>query len=336
MTSSRIYSKITGTGRYLPPGIFTNDDWAKWVDTTDEWIFQRTGIKTRHIASQEETTAGMGIKAAKQALEMAGLLPKDIQMVIATTGTPDTLLPMCASLIQKELGVPVGCAAFDLQAACSGFIYALSVADQFIQSGQVKNVLVVSTEMLSRLIDWKDRNSCVLFGDGAGAVVVQASQEPGILVTKLCSDGANGDCLKLDNMQLIDHSNSVQNPLSVPLKGVNPYIQVQGRAVFKMAVQRLAELIKDFKELPLLEKEEIDWLVPHQANIRVIQAAADKLNFPMEKVICTVETHSNTSSASIPLALDVAVRDGRIQRGQNLVLEAFGAGITWGACFVKF
>lgn len=334
--SSKIYSKITGTGRYLPPNVFTNEDWGKWVDTTDEWIIDRTGIKTRHIASKDETTAGMGVKAAQQALEMAGLLPKDIQMVIATTGTADTLLPTCACLIQEQLGIPVGAAAFDLQAACSGFIYALSVADQFIKSGHVKNILVISTEMLSRLIDWKDRNTCVLFGDGAGAVVVQASKEPGILMTKICADGAQGNCLTLDNMQLVDHSNLIHNPLSKPLAGANPYIQLEGRAVFKMAVQRLAELVTHFKNEPSLKDEEIDWLVPHQANIRVIQAAAQKIQFPMDKVICTVQTHSNTSSASIPLALDVAVRDGRIQRGQNLVLEAFGAGITWGSCFVKF
>ncbi len=333
--SSRIYSKISGTGRFLPETIWTNEDLSKWVDTTDEWIFARTGIRTRHIASKDETASGMGVKAAKQALDMAGLLPQDIQMVIATTGTPDRLYPACACLIQKQLAIPVGRPAFDVQVACSGFVYALSIADQFIQTGHVKNVLIVSTEMLSRLIDWKDRNTCVLFGDGAGAVVLQASEEPGILATTICADGAQGDLLTVDNMQLGNYNESI-NMLNQPLDTLNPYIQLQGRSIFKNAVQRLAELVTDFKKNPLLENESIDWLVPHQANIRVIQATAQKLNLPMEQVICTIETHSNTSSASIPLALDVAVRDGRIRRGQNLLLEAFGAGLTWGSCFVKF
>lgn len=330
MKLARTYSRISGTGRYLPETIFTNADWAKWVDTTDEWIVDRTGIRTRHIASKDETASSMGVKAARQALEMAGLLPKDIEMVIATTGTPDTLYPACACLIQKQLEIPVGRPAFDVQAACSGFIYALTIADQFIQSGHVKNVLIVSTEMLSRLIDWTDRNTCVLFGDGAGAVVLEASKEPGILATTICADGAQGELLTVDNMQLANYRHSTSSHT------LNPYIQLQGRSVFKLAVQRLAELVTDFKKNPLLQGESIDWLVPHQANIRVIQATAQKLNLSMDQIICTVDTHSNTSSASIPLALDVAVRDGRILRGQNLLLEAFGAGLTWGSCFVKF
>jgi 3-oxoacyl-[acyl-carrier-protein] synthase-3 len=331
-----MYSKIKGTGHYLPSNVFTNDDWAKWVDTTDEWIVERTGMKTRHFAAKGESTADMGVKAALQALDMAGLQPRDVQMIITTTGTPDTIFPSCACLIQERLGVSSGTPAFDLQAACSGFVYALSVADQFIQSGHVKNVLIVSTEMLSRLIDWKDRNSCVLFGDGAGAVLLQASDEPGIILTKICADGSQGGCLILDNVQLGDHSHFENNPLSSPLSSLSPYIKMEGRTVFKLAVQRLAELVTDIQNDKRCKEMPIDWLVPHQANIRVIQAAAQKLQLPMDKVICTVDRHSNTSSASIPLALDVAVRDGRIQRGQNLLLEAFGAGITWGACFVKF
>jgi len=335
-----IYSKIKGTGSYLPANIFTNEDWAKRVDTTDEWIVERTGIRSRHIAARGETTAGMGVKAAHKALEMAGCSVDEIDMIIATTGSPDQVFPACACMIQEQLGARL-IPAFDLQAACSGFVYAMTVADQFIKSGSAKKVLVVSTEMLSRLIDWNERDTCVLFGDGAGAVVLEASSEPGILSTKIQADGACGHMLKVDNMQLADFSRVIDSinetdNLNAPIQEFYPHVKMKGRQVFKTAVQRLGELVTEVMNDPNLQDEPIDWLVPHQANIRIIQATAQKLDLPMDKVICTVETHSNTSSASIPLALDTAIRDGRIKRGQNLLLEAFGGGLTWGSCFVKF
>jgi len=330
MSRNRIYSKLSGTGGYLPETIINNDYWTQWVDTTDEWIYTRTGIRERHFALKDETAAGMGVQAARKALSMAGISPGDVEMIIVTTGTPDRLCPSCACTIQKELGVPLGRPAFDLQVACSGFIYAMSIADQFIQSAHVKNVLIVSTELLSRLIDWSDRNTCILFGDGAGAVLLEASKEPGIIKTTIGADGYKGDLLTLDNMQLVDYqSPEKSNNLNRSLNSVNPYIQIQGQSIFKLAVQYLSDLLDDCKE-------PIDWVIPHQANVRVIQAIAKKLNLSIEQVVSTIDIHSNTASASIPLALDLAIRDGRIQRGQNLFLEAFGAGLTWGSCVIKY
>jgi 3-oxoacyl-[acyl-carrier-protein] synthase-3 len=335
-----IYSKILGTGSYLPPQRVTNADWAKSVETTDAWIFERTGIKSRHFAPQDETAAGMAFKAAQAALAMAGKAAADIGMIIVATGTPDKIFPSTACIVQKKLQAPIG-PAFDIQAACSGFIYALSIADQFIKSGQIQTALVIGSEMMSRLIDWSDRGTCVLFGDGAGAVLLGASDKPGIFSTKIVADGKLGDLLTVDNMQLGDHSQHLAHlttteNLNSELNSLNPYVKMNGRQVFKNAVHRLEALAREVQNESQRRNEPIDWLVPHQANIRIIQAMADKLGLSMEKVICTVETHSNTSSASIPLALDTAIRAGKIKRGQNLLFEAFGGGLTWGSAFLKF
>jgi 3-oxoacyl-[acyl-carrier-protein] synthase-3 len=329
------YSKITGTGSYLPENIFTNEQWEKIVDTTSDWIVDRTGIKSRHFANKDETTATMGTIAAKNALEMAGIDASEIDMIIVATGLPAKIFPATACLIQNELKIPT-CIAFDVQAACTGFIYGLSIVDQFIKTGMIKNALVIGTEIMSRLIDWSDRNTCVLFGDGAGAVVLQASDEPGIISTSLFAEGKYKDLLTLDNLQNADHSEVIPNinvkqNANLPLEDFNPYIEMDGRKVFKIAVTMLGKMVEEIQK-----EHEIDWLVPHQANIRIIKATADKLCLPMDKVICTNEVHGNTSSASIPLALDVAVRDGRIKPGQVLLFEAFGAGLTWGSTLVRF
>lgn len=306
------YSVIAGTGGYLPPTVFTNADWEKRVETSDAWIVERTGIHSRHIADANETASGMGAEAAKAAMQAANCLPEDIDMIVVVTGAPDKIFPSTACIIQEKLKIPT-CIAFDLQAACTGFVYALSVADQYIKTGAVRSALVIGTELMSRLIDWSDRNTCVLFGDGAGAVVLKASDTPGILSTNLYAQGCYGDILTAD-----------------------PLIYMEGRKVFKIAVTKLGEMVQDILHKHQLTSDQIDWLIPHQANIRIIQATAEKLGLPMEKVICTVATHSNTSSASIPLALDAAVRDGRVQRGQKLLLEAFGGGLTWGSALVNY
>lgn len=314
------YTRITGTGSYLPVQIFTNQDWEKRVETTHEWIVERTGIHSRHIANPDETAAFMGAKAAQKALEMANVKPQQVQMIIVATATPDKIFPSTACLIQKKLSIPAGI-AFDIQAACTGFIYALSIADQYIKSGAIDCALVIGAELMSKVMDWSDRNTCVLFGDGAGAVVLQKSNDAGILATDLSADGQYDDILYLNNPQLISEK---------------AYLQMQGQKVFKIAVTKLGEIARAVHDKYKIKPEEIDWLIPHQANVRIIKATAEKLGLPMEKVILTVETHSNTSSASIPLALDVAVRDGRVQKGQTLLLEAFGAGLTWGTALVKF
>lgn len=331
------FTRIAGTGSYLPSHMMTNHDWAKRVETSHEWIVERTGIHSRRIAGPDETACTMAVEAATHALEAASIQAKDIELIIVATATPDKAFPSTACLVQQKLKIPV-CIAFDVQAACSGFIYALSVADSFIKTGQVRNALIIGSEMMSRLINWSCRNTAVLFGDGAGAFVLTASDTPGVMQTKLYADGNHSDLLYVDNAQMYDHYelshvDSVDNP-SRPLSEYNPSLTMKGKLVFKHAVSRLGELIKEIQEDESLEP--IDWLVPHQANIRIIQATAEKLNLPMDKVICTIETHANTSSASIPLALDTAVKDGRIQRGQNCLFEAFGAGLTWGSAFVKY
>ncbi len=306
------YTKIIGTGGYLPPTIFTNEDWEKRVETSDAWIKERSGILQRHIAGPEETASSMGAQAASAALAAAKRSPQDVQMVIVATGTPDRVFPATACLVQNKLQIPT-CIAFDIQAACTGFIYALSIADQYIKAGVVDCALVIGTELMSRLIDWSDRTTCVLFGDGAGAVVLAASETPGILSTDLYAQGSYEDLLTVDK-----------------------YIKMQGQKVFKIAVTKLGEMAQDVLQKHQLRSDQIDWLIPHQANIRIIKATADKLNLSLDKVICTVDRHSNTSSASIPLALDVAVRDGRVKPGQMLLFEAFGGGLTWGSALVKF
>jgi 3-oxoacyl-[acyl-carrier-protein] synthase-3 len=334
------YSRITGTGSYLPPKVFTNAEWEKIVDTSSDWIIERTGIQSRHFAAENESTVTMGVKACQKALEQADLAASDIDMVIMATGLPEKLFPASACLIQAQLGIPT-CIAFDIQAACTGFIYALSIADQYIKSGMIKNALVVGSEIMSRLIDWSDRNTCVLFGDGAGAVVLSASDTPGVLSTNLYAEGKYSELLKCDNLQNADCSDAISSFNPGPKTGkkldqFEPFIYMEGRKVFKLAVTMLGKMVEDIQTQHNLEQHQIDWLVPHQANIRIITATAEKLGLPMDKVIITNDTHGNTSAASIPLALDVAVRDGRIKPGQMLLFEAFGAGLTWGSALIQF
>lgn len=308
------FARIAATGSYLPAKILTNDDLAKMVDTSDAWIQQRTGIKQRHIVGENDNVVSMAAHASRTALENAGLSPKDIDMIIVATCSAEQVFPSSACLLQNELGMP-HCPAFDVQAACSGFLYALSIANQFIVGKQCRRVLVVGSEAMSKVVDWTDRSSCILFGDGAGVVILEASETPGILSTHLNSDGNFKDALYLPNAD---------------------YIHMQGNTVFKLAVKWLSEVAKEAIQANNLQAEDIDWVVPHQANIRIIQSTIKSLNIPTEKVVITVEQHANTSAASIPLALDLAVRDGRIQRGQNLLFEAFGGGLTWGSALVRY
>lgn len=320
------YSKIIGTGSYLPEKILTNHDLEKMVETSDEWIQERTGIKERHIAAEGETTSDLGVAAARRAMEMAGKTKDDIDLIIVATTTADKVFPSTACLIQKRLDIH-GCTAFDIQAVCTGFIYALGVADNFIKAGTVKTALVIGAETFSRIVDWEDRDTCILFGDGAGAVVLEASEEPGILSTHLHADG------------------SYEHLLCVPcgisegydlLKKGEAYVYMKGNEVFKMAVNTLGKIADETLAANNFDKSDIDWLVPHQANIRIIKATAKKLKLPMDKVVVTVDKHGNTSAASVPLALDTAVRDGRIKKGESVMLEAFGGGFTWGSALFIF
>jgi 3-oxoacyl-[acyl-carrier-protein] synthase-3 len=319
------YSKILGTGAYLPEKILTNADLEKFVDTTDEWIVERTGIRQRHIAAEHETSLTMAENAARVAMETAGVKPADIGMIIIATTTPEKMFPSTACLLQQRLGI-AGCAAFDLNsAACAGFVYGLSIADQFIRTGAIKNALVIGSEVMSRVVDWSDRTTCVLFADGAGAVVIGASDEPGILSTHLHADGTYKDVLSL--------SVSLGKPIEVEEA---LFLKMTGNQLFKLAVNILGDLFDETLSANSLTAADIDWLVPHQANIRIIQAMAKKLNLSMDKVAITLEEQGNTSSASIPLALDKAIRDGRIKRGEMLLLEGFGGGLAWGSALVKY
>jgi 3-oxoacyl-[acyl-carrier-protein] synthase III len=320
------YSRIIGTGSYLPDNVVTNKDLEKRVDTTDEWIVERTGIHKRHIAREDEFTCDLAEKAARNALDMAGVSPQDIDLIVVATTTADQVFPSTACLLQARLGLH-GPAAFDVQAVCTGFVYALSVADQFIKTGSAKRALVVGAETVSRIIDWTDRNTCVLFGDGAGAVVIEASEEAGIISTHLHADGAFEQLLRV--------------PAGISrgydqLQAGSAYMEMRGNEVFKMAVTTLGRIVDETLAANGMKKSDIDWLIPHQANIRIINATAKKLGTPMERVVVTVHEHGNTSAASVPLALDVAVRDGRIQRGETLLMEAFGGGFTWGSILAKF
>ncbi len=321
-----IYSRISGTGGYLPEKVLTNDDLVKMVDTSDEWIFDRTGIRKRHIASEGETTCNLAEAAARNAIESAQIDVTDIDLIIVATTTPDKVFPSVACLLQQYLQIH-GCAAFDIQAVCSGFVYALGVADQFIRNGTARCALVVGADTLSRIIDWQDRSTCVLFGDGAGAVILQASDEPGILSSHLHADGKYQELLMVPEgiSQGYDQ-----------VRAGNAYIHMQGSEVFRVAVNTLEKIVDETLAANQMNKSDIDWLVPHQANIRIIVATAKKLGMPMDRVVVTVEEHGNTSAASIPLALDQAVRDGRIKRGQILLLEAFGGGFTWGSVLIKY
>jgi len=318
-----IYSRILGTGSYLPTRILTNADLEKMIDTNDQWIVDRTGIRERHIAAEGEFTSDLASHAARAALDVAGLAIDDIDLLLVATTTPDLVFPSTACIVQSKLGMTNGKPAFDLQAVCSGFVYALSVADQFIKTGASKHVLVIGAETLSRITDYTDRSNCILWGDGAGAVVLGASSEPGIIATHIHADGRHKDLLRT--------SNGPSTGLDTP-----PLMQMEGNAVFKMAVNTLDRIVDETLEANGLQKSDIDWLVPHQANIRIISATAKKLGMSMDHVVTTVAGHGNTSAASVPLAFDVAVRDGRIQRGQTVLMEAFGGGFTWGSALLKY
>jgi 3-oxoacyl-[acyl-carrier-protein] synthase-3 len=318
------YSRISGTGGYLPPRRVSNTELEQWVDTTDQWIRERTGIGYRHLADEKQDTCDLAELAAKSALEAAGCSAADLDLIIVGTTTPDRIYPSTACLLQARLGNQ-GAMAFDVQAVCSGFIYALSVADKFVQTGTVRRALVVGADIYSRILDWKDRSTCVLFGDGAGAVVLESSQTPGILSTHLHADGAYKDILTVPG--------TVNQGC---LKNGNGFTQMQGNEVFKIAIKVLTEVAQEALVANQLDINAIDWLIPHQANIRIINATAKKLQLPMEKVIVTVSQQGNTSAASIPLALDIAIRDGRIQRDHLLLLEAVGGGFTWGAILMKY
>lgn len=321
-----MYSRIAGTGSYLPEKILTNKDLEALVDTDDAWIRERTGIVERRIAADGQTTCDLAEQAARAALAASGLKASDIDLLIVGTTTPDVVFPSTACLLQKRLGMGE-CGAFDLNAACTGFIYGLSVADQFIRAGTVKRVLVIGAETLTRMLDWTDRSTCVLFGDGAGAVVLVADSEPGILSTHIHANGNYGDLLKVD----VGVSRGFK---AEPRGGLS--VQMVGNEVFKVAVNTLGRIVDETLEANQLEKGDLDWLVPHQANLRIIKATARKLQMSMDQVIVTVDRHGNTSAASVPLALDEAVRSGKVKRGDRLLLEAFGGGFTWGSALVVF
>lgn len=322
-----MFSRIAGTGSYLPKKVVTNHDLEKMVDTNHEWIVERTGIEKRHLAEENETTCDLAEKAARLAMEMAGKAANDIDLIIVATTTPDLVFPSTACLLQSRLGINNGAAAFDVQAVCTGFVYALGIADKFIKSGSHRCALVIGAETLSRIVDWSDRNTCVLFGDGAGAVVLEASETAGILSTHLHADGDYADLLKV-NAGISKHSEI--------LKSGNAFVEMRGNEVFRMAVKTLGRIVDETLAHNKLQKTDVDWLVPHQANIRIIKATAKKLKMSMDRVVVTVNEHGNTSAASIPLALDTAVRDGRIKRGETILLEGFGGGFTWGSALITF
>ncbi|HET8550990.1 MAG TPA: beta-ketoacyl-ACP synthase III [Gammaproteobacteria bacterium] len=320
------YSRILGTGHYLPENVVTNFDLEKTVETSDEWIRTRTGIERRHIAGEGETTCDLSEQAARRAMEAAGVEPEEIDLIVVGTTTPDQVFPNMGCLLQQRFGIH-NCPAFSIEAACSGFIYALSVADKFVRAGEAKRALVVGAETLSRMVDWSDRSTCVLFGDGAGAVVLGPSEEPGILSTHLHADGHYKD--------LLFFPGGVSKGFDA-WKAGEAFVQMKGNEVFRVAVNTLGQIVKETLAAAEMEHAAIDWLVPHQANLRIIEATAKKLKMPMERVIVTVQEHANTSSASVPMAFDVAVRDGRIQRGQTVVMEAFGGGFTWGSVLLRY
>jgi 3-oxoacyl-[acyl-carrier-protein] synthase-3 len=316
------YAKILGTGSYLPEKIITNFDLEKMVDTTNDWIVERTGIHSRHMASENENAVTMADKAGRAALDAAGLTPADVDMIIVSTTTPELVFPATACLLQQRYGI-AGCPAFDLNAtACAGFMYAMSIADQYIKTGAMKHVLVIGSEVMSRIVDWNDRSTCVLFGDGAGAVVLGPSNEPGILSTHLHADGNHKDVLYL--------------PLGTTNKPNIESVKMQGNQLFKLAVNTLGNLFDETLAANSLQKSDIDWLIPHQANMRIIDAMARKLDLTYERVAITLPHQGNTSSASIPLALDGAIRDGKITRGQLLLMEGFGGGLAWGSALVRY
>lgn len=319
-----MYAKITGVGSYLPSQAVSNDDLvARGVDTSDEWVATRTGIRSRHLAEPGQTSSELGFEAACRALEMAGVDAAELDLIIVATSTPDFIFPSTACLLQSKLGNR-GAVCFDLQAVCAGFIYALTVAEKFIRSGSHKKALVVGAEVFSRILDWNDRGTCVLFGDGAGAVVLEASEEPGILATTLHADGSHHGILSVPG-----------NVAGGAVIG-DPFLRMDGQAVFKFAVRVLSEVANETCAAAGISTADVDWLIPHQANIRIIEATGKKLGISSDKVVVTVDRHGNTSAASVPLALDAAVRDGRIKPGQKLLLEGVGGGFTWGAVLLQF
>ncbi|MBE7526593.1 MAG: ketoacyl-ACP synthase III [Nitrosomonas sp.] len=318
-----MYSRIIGTGSYLPEKILTNQDLESMVDTSDEWIRTRTGIEQRHIAAEGQMASDLALKASQNAIDAAGLQAKDIDLIIVATTTPDMIFPSTACILQNKLGTSRG-PAFDIQAVCSGFIYALATADMFVSSGKARNALVVGTEVYSRIMDWNDRTTCVLFGDGAGAVVLARDQKPGILSSHLHADGSYNQVL---SAPASIHSGKIQG---------TPFVTMEGSTVFKFAVKVLEEAVLEALQENQLQASDIDWLIPHQANIRIITSTAKKLGIPEEKVVKTVSQHGNTSAASVPLALDQAVRDGRILPGQHIILEGVGGGFTWGSVLVRW
>ncbi len=320
------YARIVGTGGYLPENVVTNADLEKLVDTTDQWIRERTGIEQRHIAVEGETTVDLAEKASRLAIEAAGIDPQEIDLIILATSTPDKIFPSSACILQARLDIH-GCPAFDIQAVCTGFVYALCIAEKFIKTGSAKKALVVGAEVFSRIINWEDRGTCVLFGDGAGAVIVEANEETGILSSHIHADG------KYENLLWVPHGISDGFDQVKAGKG---YVEMKGNEVFKMAVNTLGRIVDETLAANNMMKSDIDWLVPHQANIRIILATAKKLKMSMDQVVVTVNKHGNTSAASVPLALDVAVRDGRIKKNELLLLEAFGGGFTWGSVLLRF
>ena len=320
------YARITGTGGYLPENIMTNHDIEKFVDTTDQWIRERTGIEQRHIVAEGQTTVDLAEQASRLAIEAAGIDATDIDLIILATSTPDKIFPSSACILQARLGIH-GCPAFDIQAVCSGFIYAVTVAEKFIKSGSSKKALVVGAEVFSKILNWEDRSTCVLFGDGAGAIILEASEETGILSTHIHADGQYEDLLRVP-YGIADGYDKVKAGLA--------FVEMKGNEVFKVAVNTLGRIVDETLAANKMMKSDIDWLVPHQANIRIISATAKKLKMPMDQVVVTVNKHGNTSAASVPLALDVAVRDGRIKKNELLLLEAFGGGFTWGSVLVRF
>lgn len=320
-----IYAKIAGTGSYLPGEPVSNDDLVRrGIDTSDEWVMTRTGIRSRHLATAEVGSSDLALVASERAIEAAGCEADEIDLVIVATSTPDYIFPSTAALLQSKLGIRNGGPAFDVQAVCSGFVYALTVAEKFIRSGSHKRALVVGAEVFSRILDWSDRGTCVLFGDGAGAVVLEASEQPGIVASALHADGSHHPILCVPG-----------GVASGQVIG-DPFLRMDGQAVFKFAVKVLGDVAHEVLDMAGAEVASVDWLIPHQANIRIIQSTAKRLGISMDKVITTVEQHGNTSAASIPLALDLAVRDGRIQRGHRVVIEGVGGGFTWGAALIDF
>lgn len=323
-----MFSRIAGTGSFLPEKVLSNHDLEKMVETSDQWIQERTGIKKRHIAETGQTTCDLAEQAAIRALKAAGKTAEDLDLIVVATTTSDKIFPSTACLLQQRLGNH-GCAAFDIQAVCTGFVYATGVADKFIKTGAARTALVVGAETLSRITDWTDRGTCILFGDGAGAIVLEASEEPGILSTHLHADGAYEELLHVPG--------GISKGFEMEADGIDPhFMQMKGNEVFKMAVNTLGRIVDETLAANGMKKSDIDWLVPHQANIRIIKATARKLSMDMDNVVVTVDEHGNTSAASVPLALDTAVRDGRIKRGETLLLEAFGGGFTWGSILINY